>query len=164
MSANEQLNKTRVLRKDLPDATIDGKYVLRYRIVSEDGTKTSQWSPLHTITAKTTTELIGTNDVTAVYYSDGTAVRLNWDVPEGLGVDRFDVYIAWSATTPATNTPEFFSTVSGNSVYAVIPAGMAYVRIIVQLPTYPKQLFAGFQLVETLTQSVAATPVDGGAV
>ena len=57
-----------------------------------------------------------------------------------------------------------FSTVAGNSVYAVIPAGMAYVRIIVQLPTYPKQLFAGFQLVETLTQSVAATPVDGGVV
>ena len=164
MSANEQLNKTRVLRKDLPDATIDGKYILRYRIVSEDGTKTSQWSPLHTITAKTTTELIGTNDVTAVYYSDGTAVRLNWDVPEGLGIDRFDVYIAWSTTTPATNTPEFFSTVFGNSVYAVIPAGMAYVRIIVQLPTYPKQLLAGFQLVEVLTQSVAATPVDGGVV
>lgn len=164
MADNEILKKVRILRKDLPNATIDGKYVLRYRVVSEDKLKTSQWSPLHTITAKTTTELVGTNDVTAVYYSDGTAIRLNWDIPEGLGIDTFDVYIAWSTVTPVTNTPEFFSTVSGNSIYAVIPSGMAYVRIVVQLPTYPKQILAGFQLVETLTQSVEATPVDGGVV
>jgi len=81
-----------------------------------------------------------------------------------LGIDRFDVYIGWSMSSPITSGLEFFSTVARNSVYAVIPDGMKYVRIIVQLPTYPKQLLSGFQLVESLTQSVAATPVDGGVV
>jgi hypothetical protein len=91
MANNETSKKVRILRKDLPNATIDGKYVLRYRVVSEDKVKTSQWSPIHSIVAKTTTELIGTNNVSSTAISDGTGIRISWDVPDGLGVDTFDV-------------------------------------------------------------------------
>ena len=164
MANDEVLNKTRILRKDMPDATVDGKYVLRYRIISEDGLKTSQWSTLKTITAKTTTQLIGTNNVSKTVISDGVGITISWDTPSALGMDRFDVYAAWSTTSTVSDTPAFVSTVFGNRVYLAIPTGMTYFRAIVQLPTYPKQIVSDFQLLDTGSLATPATPIDGGII
>jgi hypothetical protein len=165
MATDEVVKKVRILRKDLPNATIDGTYVVRYRVVSDDLLKTSQWSSFHTITAKTVEELLGVGySVTHTVISDGTGMRISWDIPEGLGADTFDVYIAWGTSTPVTDTVTYFTTVSGNSVYATIPAGMQYVKALVQLPTYPKQLFAAFKVFESDSVSTEQLGFDGGTI
>jgi hypothetical protein len=43
--------KVTIEKKDFPPLSPDGKYLLRYRIVSEDKNRTSHWSPIYELDA-----------------------------------------------------------------------------------------------------------------
>jgi hypothetical protein len=43
------VKKVTIEKKDFPPLSPDGKYLLRYRIISEDKNRTSHWSPIYDV-------------------------------------------------------------------------------------------------------------------
>jgi hypothetical protein len=47
--AEKKIQKAVVPNEDLPSLSLDGKYYVRYRIVSEDKNRVSHWSPIYSV-------------------------------------------------------------------------------------------------------------------
>lgn len=48
--ADSGIKNVRIFRSNLPTVALNGDYLIRYRIVSEDKNKTSHWSQIYSIT------------------------------------------------------------------------------------------------------------------
>ena len=48
--ADSGIKNVRIFRSKLPTVPLNGDYLIRYRIVSEDKNKTSHWSQIYSIT------------------------------------------------------------------------------------------------------------------
>jgi hypothetical protein len=53
--------KVTIEKKDLPPLTPDGKYLIRYRIISNDRNRTSHWSPIYTLNATSLIKTVTAN-------------------------------------------------------------------------------------------------------
>jgi hypothetical protein len=53
--------KVTIEKKDLPPLTPDGKYLIRYRIISNDRNRTSHWSPIYTLNATSLIKTVTSN-------------------------------------------------------------------------------------------------------
>lgn len=80
------IGKTRrvvIPQKDLPPVTSDNKYLVRYRIISDDKNRVSHWSPVYPVAAKAVA-LVNTNITKTTSY-DGTnsTISVTWDDTQG---------------------------------------------------------------------------------
>jgi hypothetical protein len=55
------IKKTIIPKSGLPPLSPNGEYVLRYRIISEDKNRTSHWSPIYYIDAKSSIQDVDSN-------------------------------------------------------------------------------------------------------
>lgn len=79
--------KVSISVKDLPSMTSDGKYLIRYRIVSEDKNRISAWSPIYKVPAPYLT-----NPVTAAV-SNGSKITYTTQEPHEFAVgDIVSIY------------------------------------------------------------------------
>lgn len=84
----EDIKKTFIFSDELPPAGPGNTYSLRYRIVSDDGLKTSAWSPMYTVDGQTYSAVEGT--LTTSGTSSFTAV---WD--DEFSRPEYDVFVAF---------------------------------------------------------------------
>jgi hypothetical protein len=75
--------KVTIEKKDLPPLTPDGKYLIRYRIISNDRNRTSHWSPIYTL------------DATKVPVGDGTTKNLIRNVTSNIEVTPSEIVVTW---------------------------------------------------------------------
>ncbi len=176
--ADAGIKKVTVLAKNLPplivfNQTDVGKYYLRFRIVSEDSSKRSAFSPVNIVDGLDLTDIVAANPVDYQYYSDEESFRINWSVPEEIERTRFDVYARWSATEPGLSSQTYSfvgPTVDGAQTTLTIPAtNSAFVQVRVQLETDPHILNNPAKLFETAAMStaltnLAITSIDGGSI
>jgi hypothetical protein len=85
------------------------KYFLRYRIVSEDKSRISAWSPIHELQARPVSSIIGSSVPTLNVVNNNNIITLTWTTPDALKVTEYDIYISWN------NHP---SSMTENYVYA----------------------------------------------
>jgi hypothetical protein len=99
--ADEGIKQVKILPKDLPPMTLDGQYVFRYRIVTEDRKQFSPWSQKFTLQSATMSSLLASNpityNVTPLFNKEGkNIVTLEWNVPATVQLpNEYDVYVRW---------------------------------------------------------------------
>lgn len=138
----------------------DFAYNIRYRVVSEDKNRVSHWSRVYTLDAQY--DVDGTLLIPSLDYSyvkeNATApgggslktVRLNWRIPPEF--DRFalfDIYLKRCASGACTEEYEYFATTSLNAYTITQLVSETHIRVLVQVPVYPKEVSSQGTLFET---------------
>ena len=137
--ADAGIKKVIIPKESLPSILgSEHKYVLRYRVVSEDRNRLSHWSPQYKIAAPSVSQ-IGYSVITE---QDVNVVRLVWaQVPN---ISEFDVYVKWDG-----GDWEFAGTSITNTFTSLIRTGAPRVTFAVHITTFPKERFTGSTLFET---------------
>jgi len=159
----EVIKKVIIKNKNLPSVTFDDNslfYSVRYRIISEDKNRTSQWSPVYKLEAPTTTSaglpydgavtperfhinVVG-NTINAVWSFKPTAQNPTNLEKIFAETSVFDVWTRWNPNATPSNTGwtewEKVSTVSTNSFSTLkkTTGSPLQVQIAIQIPTNVK--------------------------
>ena len=114
------------------------KYVVRYRIISEDKNRFSHWSQQYKITAPATSQI----NYSVIVEQDVNVVRLVWE--NVTNISEFDIYVKWDSADW-----EFIGSSTTNNYTGLIKTGTPRFKFAVQVPTFPKQRFTSATLFET---------------
>ena len=123
-----------IIRKALLPALDHDKvgYVFRYRIVSEDKNRTSQWSPINLVLDNSITSVSGAVQVSA------SVISAVWG--DELNRPKYDVFVGFDGATAT-----YHGTTPIHS-YQFIKTGTANVRVIIQVESSEKTLNANLQI------------------
>lgn len=142
--ADAGIKKVIIAKKNLPSIFgTDQKYVVRYRIVSEDRNRTSHWSAQYKLSAPTTESINHSISVD----SSANTIRLVWD--EVSNISGYDIYVKWDS-----GSWTHINTATTNNYTCLIKNGATYVQFAVQVPTFPKSRFSPSTLFETVSTSL----------
>jgi hypothetical protein len=125
-----------VAYKNLPLTTADGRYLFKFRILSQDGVNSSEWSTIQSITMPNLTTLFASS-ITNTTTKSGTTLTSSWTVPIN---PTFDIFYRYAATAGAVSsaTYVYYATVDAKNISISLPA--AYGQIYVQAAVSPKIL------------------------
>ena len=106
-------------------------YLIRYRIISEDRSRVSQWSPIEGVITIEAGEAPGE----VLINPDSSIVNVTWgDEVQSLGYQitrsRYDVFVGFDDEEPTFNGLAYGKT------YSFISTGVTNVRVIVQVESY----------------------------
>ena len=123
-----------IVRKALLPALDHDKvgYVFRYRIVSEDKNRTSQWSPINLVLDDSITAVAGAVQVSA------SVISAVWG--DELNRPKYDVFVGFDGATAT-----YHGTTPIHS-YQFIKTGTTNVRVIIQVESSEKTLNANLQI------------------
>lgn len=172
------IQKVSISGESLPLITSDGKYFVRYRIVSNDDGLTSPWSTFYEFAGNTISDFIGeaADTLYAVVNSDSKSILLQWGA---IGSDttksaKFDVFAKWAYDEMPTYLTdyEYLATVSSTAFSIQIPVNATYGTFAVQLATQDKAITAttietlglGEKEISTTFVAVSVTAIDGGTI
>jgi hypothetical protein len=141
------IQKAIVSKENLPTVDSSNGYSIRYRIVDENGTRTSHWSQKYFIIANAVQRL-QQSAVTIISDTVNKIVTIHWDSPTDKTIKNFDVYVKWSTSS----VWQFYATV-GTTTYSVrnVPSGATSVKFAIQVQTDPKIRVESATLYETAT-------------
>jgi hypothetical protein len=141
-----------VLKADLPSFSSNALgHFVRYRIISKDKNRSSHWSPYYLLLKEKIQEVPCSVTVTGT----PKAVNLVWQHPK-VSLDsneisifkEYDIYIRTNLTFDPTNLLEpfngFYHIASSSSTQwsGLLPSGISWFEIAVQVPVYPKIYFS----------------------
>lgn len=146
------IQKAIVEQKDLNAMYSDGSYVFRYRIISDDRSRFSEWSPKYFANSgKNIVQLVGASAIkysfapmttkSAVDETLLTHMSLSWTKPDGVNTPKFDVYVKFSNESVFT----FYSTVSSTAALIEAPSALVDVgsaEAVVLVESFPKAPFS----------------------
>ena len=123
-----------IVRKALLPALDHDKvgYVFRYRIVSEDKNRTSQWSPINLVLDDSITAVAGAVQVST------SVISAVWG--DELNRPKYDVFVGFDGATAT-----YHGTTPIHS-YQFIKTGTTNVRVIIQVESSEKTLNANLQI------------------
>jgi len=131
--ADAGIKKVIIKKASLPALDSDKVgYVFKYRIVSEDKNRTSQWSPINLVIDDSITSVsgslqIGANTISAVWGDE-------------LNRPKYDVFVGFDGATPI-----YHGTTPIHS-YEFIKTGTINVRVIIQIESSKKELNQDLQI------------------
>ena len=131
--ADAGIKKVIIKKASLPALDHDKVgYVFRYRIVSEDKNRTSQWSPINLVLDNSITSVTGTVQVSS------SVISTVWG--DELNRPKYDVFVGFDGATAT-----YHGTTPIHS-YQFIKTGTTNVRVIIQVESSEKTLNANFQI------------------
>ena len=106
-------------------------YLFRYRVISEDRSRVSQWSPIEQVltieAGDSTGEVLVNPDSSIVSVTWGNETQpLGYEIPR----NRYDVFVGFDNAEPT------FNGVAYGKTYSFISTGVTNVRVIVQIESY----------------------------
>ena len=108
--------KVTVEKKDLPPLSPDGKYLLRYRIISEDKNRTSHWSPIHSLDALPFIE-----DVSGALQMSNSSLGVTAIWGESSWNASYDIFVSFGIYNVGTATIAW-----GSYIYRASPTSQSY--------------------------------------
>lgn len=150
--SNSKIKKVVISRENLPSlGFVNGKYNIRYRLISEDRNRISHWSPIYEIPLLNTVDLTktkGTTTVTKDSVNKITSIRSIWTPPADLKTNTFDVYYRLSKSSQTlSDTPYIYahgiSSTSYDLVVSTDETADGYAgqfQIIIQISTDDKTI------------------------
>jgi|TARA_B110000977_G_scaffold54649_2_gene74484 hypothetical protein len=133
--ADAGIKRIVIRQSELPPInSAEEKYILRFRVVSEDRNRTSHWSPQYLLSP------------TALEFQDNSGISLSsangmisvsWDTAPG-STQSYDVWVAYGTNLGSTGIPEYKATVSGNYITLPIPAGKVSAQVFIQNLSVPR--------------------------
>jgi hypothetical protein len=131
--AEEDIKKVFVFKDQLNKVNEDNKHHLRFRIVTDDLSRVSSWSPYYEVDAPDIVAVLGT----AVGLS--TSIMFTWE--DSNGRPEYDIFIATSTNNGSTYTPYEYHGTSSTHTYSILKAaGVNRVKFIVQVASYEQKL------------------------
>jgi hypothetical protein len=131
--ADAGIKKVIIKKASLPALDHDKVgYVFRYRIVSEDKNRTSQWSPINLVLDNSITSVAGAVQVSA------SVISAVWG--DELNRPKYDVFVGFDGATAT-----YHGTTTIHS-YQFIKTGTTNVRVIIQVESSEKTLNANLQI------------------
>ena len=131
--ADAGIRKVIIRKASLPALDHDKVgYVFRYRIVSEDKNRTSQWSPINLVLDDSITAVAGAVQVST------SVISAVWG--DELNRPKYDVFIGFDGVTAT-----YHGTTPIHS-YQFIKTGTTNVRVIIQVESSEKTLNANLQI------------------
>ena len=131
--ADAGIKKVIIKKASLPALDHDKVgYVFRYRVVSEDKNRTSQWSPINLVLDDSITAVAGAVQVST------SVISAVWG--DELNRPRYDVFVGFDGTTAT-----YHGTTPIHS-YQFIKTGTTNVRVIIQVESSEKTLNANLQI------------------
>lgn len=146
-------------------------YPIRYRIVSQDGTETSAWSPIYEVPIRSFPQL----DVNISVSSTGTLASIVWDNPanitdldvdnniiRGINTNFFDVYVKWrdasNAVLAGFSNYVYAGTTASQPTYNLftlrVPATAKHLDVLIQVATNPHKEVTAAKVWEATNFSV----------
>jgi hypothetical protein len=142
------MSKIDIAAEELPESSIDGKYNVRYRLVTEDRNQTSSFSDVKTLTLPLKTVQIGSSTtgltMSAVSVTDtvllsnttptndANKLTFSWTPADGVTLDRpeYDLYGYFSGQPEEFSdfkdvTPIFLGTIGVTGTYVVDPTAFS---------------------------------------
>jgi hypothetical protein len=113
---NQVIKKITIPRSQITSVSPDGKYYLRYRVVSAGNSRTSHWSQVFVLDGGSLTNNL--NTVTQVV--SASAVSASWNIINTLNVIEYDVYVAYGTGSGLTGF-EYYATTAVNNIYIPKP-------------------------------------------
>jgi hypothetical protein len=122
------VKKVTIEKKQLPPLSADGKYLLRYRIISEDKNRTSHWSPIYSLDATGSIESVSSSiEVT------NTGITVSW----GDANDRseYDIFVSFGTLSGGTISYEPYSYHGSSPIhsYSFSKKAGAYTHVQVEI-------------------------------
>lgn len=131
--ADSGIKKVIIKKASLPALDHDKVgYIFRYRIVSEDKNRTSQWSPINIVLDNSITSVAG------AVLGIGSIVSVVWG--DELNRPKYDVFVGFDGATAT-----YHGTTPIHS-YQFIKTGTTNVRVIIQVESSEKTLNANLQI------------------
>lgn len=131
--ADSGIKKVIIRKASLPalDSNKIG-YVFKYRVVSEDKNRTSQWSPINVVLDNSVTSVAGAVQVST------SVISAVWG--DELNRPKYDVFVGFDGATAT-----YHGTTPIHS-YQFIKTGTTNVRVIIQVESSEKTLNASLQI------------------
>ena len=131
--ADSGIKKVIIRKASLPalDSNKIG-YVFKYRVVSEDKNRTSQWSPINVVLDNSVTSVAGAVQVST------SVISAVWG--DELNRPKYDVFVGFDGATAT-----YHGTTPIHS-YQFIKTGTTNVRVIIQVESSEKTLNANLQI------------------
>jgi hypothetical protein len=133
--ADKGIKNVVVLKQDLPAINAENQYSVRYRIVSDDKNRYSQWSP---------TFLVQGNDVTEVDADasvSGRVISIVWSDPESRA--GYDVFVKFDSDD------YFYHGRSSTTNYSLISQGTTSFKFLIQVESMDKQVKQSIKIYES---------------
>lgn len=153
--ADANIKKVIIPKSELPAISSSNfSYNVRFRIVSEDKNRLSHWSSIYNIDAQAQVPSVNLSyswvKETANTSSGTTiALRLNWQIPTTLGINSFDIFVKRNS-----GSYSYYGTAYTNTYVVLRENSETSITILVQTPTYPKEVTASAKLFETVAITV----------
>lgn len=155
------LPPSKLLSANVEEGSLVAKYLVRYRVISEDKSRTSAWSPKYAVEARTVQNIIDGATVPYTIFSNGDRLTLSWTTPQALTSPTFDIYVSWSVDNSTWTDYEFAGTAAAESFTVAVESGKKYVKFWNQITTFPKNRSNAAKLFETDSTSTAYR-INGG--
>ena len=134
--ADSGIKKAIIKKALLPAIDSDNVgYIFRYRVVSEDKNRTSQWSPVNIVADDTITGVSGALQISQ------TITTVVWD--DELNRPKYDIFVGFDNATP------IYHGTSPIHTYSFLNTGTTNVRVIIQVEGSQKTLNAGLEIYDS---------------
>lgn len=131
--ADKGIKKIIIKKSNLPALDSDNVgYIFKYRIVSEDKNRTSQWSPINILVNDSIVPVSGAINISPTITTAVWGDEVNWP--------KYDVFVGFDSATPT------YHGTSPIHTYSVINTGTVNIRIIVQVESSKKQLNSDLEI------------------
>ena len=134
--ADSSIKKAIIKKALLPAIDSDNiGYVFRYRVVSEDKNRTSQWSPINIVEDDSITLVSGALQISQ------TIITSVWG--DELNRPKYDIFVGFDSTTP------IYHGTSPIHTYSFLNTGTTNVRVIIQVEGSQKTLNEGLEIYDS---------------
>jgi hypothetical protein len=134
--ADSGIKKAIIKKALLPAIDSDNVgYIFRYRVVSEDKNRTSQWSPVNIVADDTITGVSGALQISQ------TITTVVWD--DELNRPKYDIFVGFDSATP------IYHGTSPIHTYSFLNTGTTDVRVIIQVEGSQKTLNASLEIYDS---------------
>lgn len=124
-----------VLKQDLPAVNSDNQYTVRYRIVTDDRNRYSEWSPIFLVNGNSVTQLDADASV------NGRVISIVWSDPEPRA--GYDVFVKFD------NGEYYYHGKSVTTNYSLISQGTTSFKFLIQIESIEKQINESIQIYES---------------
>jgi hypothetical protein len=134
------VKKVTIEKKDFPPLSPDGKYLLRYRIISEDKNRTSHWSPIYDVDVSNFIDpVFGDLQIS----NNDRAINAFWE--DSPIASSYDVFVSFGIYNVGTATISWGSYAyhgsSATTSYSFLrPTAVTDIRVKVQLSGIEKEV------------------------
>jgi hypothetical protein len=134
------VKKVTITKEDLPPLTPNGEYLIRYRIISEDKNRTSHWSPIYTLDAKSFIEEVSGD---LQISNSSLAINTVWEAADISS--SYDIFVSFGiydvgSATIAWDSYVYHGSSTSTSYSFLRPTAVTDIRVKIQLSGIEKAL------------------------